>query len=316
MQCVKCRKDFPRWMRHCPNCHALQPYLSATQMFGIVIRTDIFMELLLRKPDSSIHTAPPPHTPTMTRTSVVALGVVSCAVIFIISTSLIFFNVTPPQSSPESHVTSKGIVVLATATGLPLTVTPTIKSIVTATSGSASQPTVKPVNSKSGVKPTPVTLPPTATPMTLGATPTVAINVTSTPASDFPAPTVIVVDSASILTYVSCIIQNSDNTFTAYWGYSNTTGMSQQIAVGPNNHMNPSPDDWGQATIFAIGNSVTPFHTMPAAHDMVLVWYLAWNGNGRTATASWNSPLCTMTVTNSTNNVPLSKTLHFYNHMF
>src|SRR5690349_21547064 len=90
--------------------------------------------------------------------------------------------------------------------------------------------------------------------------------------------------AASATTYgtvsplLDCVTQNSNGSFTAVMGYSNTTGRSQTIAYGYNNVITPSKYDRVQPTTFQAGTYHGVFTITVAASD---VWsFPGWTLNG------------------------------------
>lgn len=89
---------------------------------------------------------------------------------------------------------------------------------------------------------------------------------------------------------LECVVNNGDGTFTAHFGYLNENDFPVTIPVGNSNKFNRSNPDQGQPTVFNPGR--TPYY--PNA-DFQIVFdgnNLVWTLDGRTATASANSPLC------------------------
>jgi hypothetical protein len=77
---------------------------------------------------------------------------------------------------------------------------------------------------------------------------------------------------------LDCVTQNSNGSFTAVMGYSNTTGRTQTIAYGYNNVITPSRYDRAQPTSFKSGTFHGVFTITVAASD---VWSSpGWTLNG------------------------------------
>ncbi|MFP4438636.1 MAG: choice-of-anchor A family protein, partial [Chloroflexaceae bacterium] len=92
-----------------------------------------------------------------------------------------------------------------------------------------------------------------------------------------------------------CVANNGDGTYTAHFGYLNTSSTTISIPVGPGNRFSPDPQDRGQPTMFEPGR--TPYWPDTAFNmvfdaDETLVWTL----NGKTATASKNGVPCSYHV--------------------
>jgi hypothetical protein len=82
----------------------------------------------------------------------------------------------------------------------------------------------------------------------------------------------------SVTPLLDCVSQNSNGSFTAVLGYSNTTGRSQTIAYGYNNVITPSKYDRVQPTTFKSGTYHGVFTITVSASD---VWSSpGWTLNG------------------------------------
>jgi hypothetical protein len=80
---------------------------------------------------------------------------------------------------------------------------------------------------------------------------------------------------------LDCVVQNSNGTFTAVLGYSNTTGRTQTIGYGYNNAITPSKYDRVQPTTFYSGTYHGVFKVTVTMPD---VYYSnpSWRLNGDT----------------------------------
>lgn len=67
---------------------------------------------------------------------------------------------------------------------------------------------------------------------------------------------------------LDCVVQNSNGTFTAVLGYSNTTGRAQTIAYGYYNVITPSKYDRVQPTTFYSGTYHGVFKVTLTAYDL------------------------------------------------
>ena len=96
--------------------------------------------------------------------------------------------------------------------------------------------------------------------------------------------------SASIQPILDCVVDGENGTFTAYFGFSNSSGETVNVAVGPNNYVSPGPTDQGQPTTFEAGRS----SSYPNAVFSVdfsgpsVTWHL----NGESVTALSSSSQC------------------------
>ncbi|MEM8535906.1 MAG: hypothetical protein AAGF95_34080, partial [Chloroflexota bacterium] len=96
--------------------------------------------------------------------------------------------------------------------------------------------------------------------------------------------------SASIQPILDCVVDNENGTFTAYFGFSNSSSETVNIAVGPNNYVSPGPNDQGQPSTFESGRS----SSYPDAVFSIdfsgpsIIWHL----NGASITASSSSAQC------------------------
>jgi protocatechuate 3,4-dioxygenase beta subunit/phosphotransferase system IIB component len=89
---------------------------------------------------------------------------------------------------------------------------------------------------------------------------------------------------------LECVINNGNNTWTAYFGYLNENGLPVTIPVGTSNRFSPAPDDRGQPTSFQAGR--TPYWPDAAFNVVFDGNNLVWSLNGRTATANQGSTPC------------------------
>ncbi len=90
----------------------------------------------------------------------------------------------------------------------------------------------------------------------------------------------------AITPVVTCVSENKDGTYTAFFGYSNTNSYPVTINVGKNNQFTPPPDGQGQPTSFEPGSQAAVFAVVSKGDS--LVWHL----EEKTAEANKNSGGC------------------------
>jgi|CXWL01.1.fsa_nt_gi hypothetical protein len=94
---------------------------------------------------------------------------------------------------------------------------------------------------------------------------------------------------------VECVIDNKDDTFTAYFGYQNSYSVPVTIPVGASNKFSPTPQDRGQPTTFVPGR--TPVWPDAAFSATAFDWQtLKWTLDGKSASATDKSPPCSYHV--------------------
>ncbi|MDX1999568.1 MAG: SdrD B-like domain-containing protein, partial [Thermoanaerobaculia bacterium] len=94
---------------------------------------------------------------------------------------------------------------------------------------------------------------------------------------------------------LECVIDNKDDTFTAYFGYQNSMTAAVPIAVGSRNKFSPNPTNRNQPTVFQPGR--TPFWPSAAFSVTASDWQtLVWTLDGKTATATDKSTPCSYHV--------------------
>ena len=79
---------------------------------------------------------------------------------------------------------------------------------------------------------------------------------------------------------------NTEGSYTAFFGYSNTNAVAVSLSVGKNNLFTPSPDGQGQPTSFEPGTKTAVFGVVFKGD--AIVWHL----DGKTIEANKNSPGC------------------------
>jgi uncharacterized repeat protein (TIGR01451 family) len=89
---------------------------------------------------------------------------------------------------------------------------------------------------------------------------------------------------------MDCVSVNTDGTFNAFFGYSNTNGAAVSLSFGKNNQFTPPPDSQGQPTTFEPGTQTSVFAVVSKGES--LVWHL----DGSTAEANTKSPGCSQAV--------------------
>ena len=95
----------------------------------------------------------------------------------------------------------------------------------------------------------------------------------------------------SLRPILECVTQNSDGTFTAYFGYENNNASAVTILVGGHNKFTPAPQDKGQPTVFQPGVFRNLFSVRFNSN------HLTWSVKGpdnirRDVRASSSSPRC------------------------
>jgi len=85
-----------------------------------------------------------------------------------------------------------------------------------------------------------------------------------------------------------CVVRNTvDNTYTAYFGYSNANNYYIPVPVGSDNYFSPGPSDRGQTVLFM------PYQR---PRRVAVTWDgspLTWRLGSLTQTASSTTPACT-----------------------
>ena len=79
---------------------------------------------------------------------------------------------------------------------------------------------------------------------------------------------------------------NTQGSYTAFFGYSNTNAVAVSLSIGKNNQFTPPPDGQGQPTTFEPGTQTAVFGVVSKGD--ALVWHL----DGKIAEANKNSPGC------------------------
>lgn len=101
--------------------------------------------------------------------------------------------------------------------------------------------------------------------------------------------------AAAVVPILECVQYNYGGTYTARFGYHNTTGAAVTIPVGANNYFTPGNQNRGQTTVFKPGRIVNAFSvtfTMSAGNTLG-VWNLKGPDNLlRSVNVATNSPSC------------------------
>jgi len=96
--------------------------------------------------------------------------------------------------------------------------------------------------------------------------------------------------NAQVSPVLECVEQNEDGSYTAYFGYNNSSDQAYTIPVGTDNFFTPG-NDVGQPTVFEPGRHVKVFSFNFTSGNQV--WTLMTpGGSGSTATASPRSKAC------------------------
>jgi hypothetical protein len=89
---------------------------------------------------------------------------------------------------------------------------------------------------------------------------------------------------------LECVAPLANGRYRAYFGYRNDTTMVINLLIGPRNRFTPAPFNRGQPEQFFPGR--TSFYPDAAFSIDFDGAPLVWRLDGRTATASRNSPIC------------------------
>jgi hypothetical protein len=104
----------------------------------------------------------------------------------------------------------------------------------------------------------------------------------------------------TLVPLLECVENNGDGTYTAYFGYLNTTGSTITLAVGPKNMFVGGDKDRGQPTVFYPGEHLSEFSVTFDALD-TLKWMLKADGDRRhQVEASATSEACATTTLSGT----------------
>jgi len=104
----------------------------------------------------------------------------------------------------------------------------------------------------------------------------------------------------TLVPLLECVDNNGDGTYTAHFGYLNTTGSTITLAVGPKNMFVGGDKDRGQPTVFLPGEHLSEFTVVFDALD-TLKWMLKADGDRRhQVEASATSEACTTTMSTTT----------------
>jgi hypothetical protein len=81
--------------------------------------------------------------------------------------------------------------------------------------------------------------------------------------------------AGTVIPLLDCLVRNPNRTYTAKFGYENTTGAVRTIPIGLNNYFTPGKKNLGQATDFQPGRVKNAFSVTFAANGGNLgVWLL------------------------------------------
>jgi uncharacterized repeat protein (TIGR01451 family) len=90
----------------------------------------------------------------------------------------------------------------------------------------------------------------------------------------------------AITPVISCVSDNGDGTYTAFFGYSNTNNVAVTLSIGKKNRFTPSPDGQGQPTTFEPGEQKAVFGAAFKGDSLV------WNLDDKTGEATPKSGGC------------------------
>jgi hypothetical protein len=81
---------------------------------------------------------------------------------------------------------------------------------------------------------------------------------------------------ATVVPIVECVQRNANNTWTARFGYDNSTGAAVTIPVGANNYFTPGNQNRGQTTVFQPGRVINAFSVTftKGKSNNLAVWFL------------------------------------------
>ena len=80
---------------------------------------------------------------------------------------------------------------------------------------------------------------------------------------------------ATVVPILECVKRNANGSYTARFGYNNSTGAAVTIPVGANNYFTPGNQNRGQTTVFQPGRVVNAFSVIFKANGSNLaVWFL------------------------------------------
>ena len=91
---------------------------------------------------------------------------------------------------------------------------------------------------------------------------------------------------------LTCVSENVDGTYTAFFGYSNPNSYPVKIDLGMDNWFSPPPDNRGQPSTFEPGQQTAVFAVVSKGN--ALVWHL----DGKIAEANKNSRRCSQAECN------------------
>jgi hypothetical protein len=81
---------------------------------------------------------------------------------------------------------------------------------------------------------------------------------------------------ATVVPILECVQRNANGTYTARFGYNNSTGAAVTIPVGANNYFAPGNQNRGQTTVFQPGRVVNAFSVTftKGKGSNLAVWFL------------------------------------------
>ncbi len=81
---------------------------------------------------------------------------------------------------------------------------------------------------------------------------------------------------ATVAPILNCVMRNQNGTYTAKFGYHNSTGAAVTIPVGANNYFTPGKRNRGQTTVFQPGRVANAFSVnfTKGRSNNLAVWYL------------------------------------------
>jgi hypothetical protein len=82
---------------------------------------------------------------------------------------------------------------------------------------------------------------------------------------------------ATVVPILECVQRNANGTYTARFGYDNSTGAAVTIPVGSNNYFTPGNQNRGQTTVFQPGRVVNAFSVTftKGKNNNLAVWFLS-----------------------------------------
>lgn len=119
-----------------------------------------------------------------------------------------------------------------------------------------------------------------------------------------------------ISVFVSCVLKQQNRTYDAMFGYRNSTGTAQTIALGPANRLSQAaPSGRTPPTAFAAGTDAKALFISNIPNGTTFGWSVTFGGLTSTATASSTGSRCgaspspPVTTTVTTGTTPVKTTL-------